>query len=417
MEGKSAYRPGLERVRKLLEHAGNPHLRFPAIHVAGTNGKGSTASLIAAILTASGLRVGLHTSPHIHDLSERMRIDGVPAPADWINRAVAAEKTSIEATGASFFEAVVLLSFLYFADCSVDVSVVEVGMGGRYDATNVLTPEVSVITDIGLDHTEVLGSTVEQIAREKAGIIKAGSRAVTVAEDEVLGVLREVARATRASIESVSETCRVTDLEVEFTESRFRLETPRRTYGNLVLRLPGRHQLRNAPLAVRAVELLADGLALDVSGRAVRSGLADVQQLSGLVGRFHILSDDPLIVTDNAHNAGSLGAALGHLAEFCTGTIYVGLGLMREKDAEGAAGLLSAHGVRPFVIPLTGGRAFDVQALRAVLKQYGLQVDIRESASEVVGFFREAGGAHDVLLLTGSHQVVAQALAERREAE
>ena len=192
--GHAAYKPGLERIRQILDAMGNPHDRFRSIHVAGTNGKGSTASMIASIGSSLGLRIGLHTSPHLVRITERMRIDGAPAPDEWLDSAVDMYRDGILAAGASFFEATVALSFLFFAENEVDFAVVEVGMGGRLDATNVLMPEVCVVTRIGLDHTEYLGNTLSEIAREKAGIAKRDRPLVLYpAPDEVVSA--EIGRA------------------------------------------------------------------------------------------------------------------------------------------------------------------------------------------------------------------------------
>ena len=172
--GAAAYKPGLGRTRALLAALGDPHTVVPTVHVAGTNGKGSTASFAASVAQAAGLRVGLHTSPHLATLRERMRVDGRPAPPDWLDGALARWGGAVDAVGPSFFEATVALSLLYFAEQDVDLAVVEVGLGGRLDATNVLAPLVAAVTHVGLDHTDLLGDTVEAIAREKAGIAKPG---------------------------------------------------------------------------------------------------------------------------------------------------------------------------------------------------------------------------------------------------
>src|SRR5690606_30389522 len=192
--GAAAFRPGLARMRALMEAMDLPHERFASVHVAGTNGKGSTASMTAAMATAAGWRVGLHTSPHLFDVAERLRLDGTPAPHAWIADAVARYRTDFARIEPSFFEATVALSFRYFADEGVDLAVVEVGLGGRLDATNVLTPRACGITTLGLDHTDLLGDTLEAIAREKAGIAKPGVPLLTsAAQPEALAAIRETA--------------------------------------------------------------------------------------------------------------------------------------------------------------------------------------------------------------------------------
>ena len=170
--GAKAYEPGFERILSLMEALGNPHTTFPTIHIAGTNGKGSTASMIAAIATAAGKRTGLHTSPHLLNVNERMRMDGIPAPDEWLAKQVTKYQIVIEKVKPSFFEATVALSLLYFSTMNADLAVIEVGLGGRLDATNIVEPLLAVITNIGYDHTSILGNTLEAIAQEKGGIIK-----------------------------------------------------------------------------------------------------------------------------------------------------------------------------------------------------------------------------------------------------
>ncbi len=204
--GAASLKPGFERINKLLALVGNPHRAYPIAHVAGTNGKGSTCSMLAAIGTAAGLRVGLQTSPHVFDVTERMRIDGVPARAAWLDRTVRILRRPIEQIGPSFFEATTALSFLYFAEHSVDLAVVEVGLGGRLDATNIVDPVVCGITAIGLDHVAILGSTLPAIAAEKAGIIKPGVPVFTSnTNPEVLQVLRAKASKIGAPLRLTSE--------------------------------------------------------------------------------------------------------------------------------------------------------------------------------------------------------------------
>src|SRR5690606_11261169 len=248
----------------------------------------STASMTAAMATAAGWRVGLHTSPHLFDVAERLRLDGTPAPHAWIADAVARYRTDFARIEPSFFEATVALSFRYFADEGVDLAVVEVGLGGRLDATNVLTPRACGITTLGLDHTDLLGDTLEAIAREKAGIAKPGVPLLTsAAQPEALAAIRETAEAAGATVEVVHDTVRV-----EETPDGLTVHTPRRTYERLVLGLAGAHQIDNAKLAVRLAEIAVPGL----SAEAARLGLAEVTHLSGLRGRGEVWSTHPRIV-------------------------------------------------------------------------------------------------------------------------
>ncbi len=409
--GDAAYRPGLERIRTLLRLLGDPQSKYPSIHVAGTNGKGSVASMAAAILTRKGLRVGLHTSPHIHRLEERMRIDGRSAPHGWVTRAVDRVEDHIRSVGASFFEATVALSLLYFAEENVDAALVEVGLGGRFDATNVIQPRLACITDIALEHTDILGSTLREIALEKAGILKSGVPAMTLASGEALEVLSEQAAVVDSTLECVRKTCTLSEVNVGLLHSAMSVRTPRYLYEGLRLDLSGHHQLWNAALAIRLAEEFGRGSAHAPLEEAVRHGLRDVRGLAGLTGRLQAVSTDPLVLVDNAHNPASIEAVLSHVKPFCSGRMHVAIGLMRDKNTSAMADLLAASHADVTVIGLEGERALDPASFEQALKQRGVQVDIFSSVSEVIERFSETADAADVLLVTGSHLLVAKALA------
>ncbi len=412
--GAAAYEPGLERIEALLSAAGRPHERFRSVHIAGTNGKGSTASMVAAVATASGLRVGLHTSPHLWDLAERFRLDGVPAPLPWIADAVARLRPTFDAVGPSFFEATVALSFLYFAEEEVDLAVVEVGLGGRLDATNVLRPEVALVTHIGLDHTDLLGDTREAVAREKAGIAKPGVPLLSTAEGEaVVAALRETAEARGASFVNVRDEVEVRVVEEQPGGLVLELTTPVRAYPRLRVGLAGRHQAWNAALAVRAAELAVPEVAHNPS--YVAAGLAEVRKLSGLAGRCEICQLAPLILADVAHNADGLRAALAtaqaalaSATKTPTGTLYVLLGAMRDKDLAALADVLAHHRAVVLPVGLPVPRALPVEALRTALRARGLRVIDVGGVPEGTDWFRRHAGAADGLLITGSHLTVAE---------
>lgn len=408
-QGGTAYRPGLERIEALLDAMGQPHRAFPAVHVAGTNGKGSTASLFAAVATAAGRRTGLHTSPHLFDVTERMRIDGVPAPRDWLAEAVARYRGVMEAVTPSFFEATVALSLRYFADAGVDLAVVEVGMGGRLDATNVLVPVLAVITTIGLDHTEFLGETLAQIAREKAGIIKPGVPVLTAAsQPDALDVIREVARARAALLHVVQEETVCTGAAVSLDGLRVDLRTPLRRYDDLVVGLPGRHQATNACLAVRAAELVLDEVR--AASAPVYTGLREVKRRSGLRGRLDVLQRAPLVVADVAHNPDGLATALAFVEAVrnAEGRLWVFFGAMRDKDVPAMLRRIAAAGAAVMPVSVPGDRALPAEELRQVVAGYGIPVLPMWSVSDGLAHFLATASADDALLITGSHQVVSQ---------
>ncbi|MFQ5572511.1 MAG: bifunctional folylpolyglutamate synthase/dihydrofolate synthase, partial [Rhodothermales bacterium] len=381
-----------------------------SVHVAGTNGKGSTASLLAAVATASGRRTGLHTSPHLFYLGERLRLDGVPAPPAWIADTVARYRPVLDDLRPSFFEATTALSFLYFAEQGVDLAVVEVGLGGRLDATNVLHPRFALITGIGLDHTALLGDTPADIAREKAGIIKPGVPVLTAADQpEVVEVIRAVAYERQAPLHQLQDEVEVLEAHASLDGSTLRVRTPLRRYDALEVGLPGPHQQTNALLALRAAEVLFDDLHRDAT--SIYTGLREVRRLAGLHGRLDILRRQPLIVADVAHNLQGLGAALAFLRSQRSGRqsrLFVLLGAMRDKDIAGMARLLADAGATVFPIHLGNERAFLPAKLATVLRKQGVAVVEGGRVAEGWTWFQREATAEDILLITGSHQVVAQ---------
>jgi len=418
-EADDSFKPGLDRMHALLAEMGDPHQAYRSIHIAGTNGKGSTASMAAAILTAGGVRTGLHTSPELVHVAERMRVDGSPAPLDWLSQAVLRYADAFDRIAPSFFEATVALSFLYFAETDVDAAVVEVGLGGRLDATNVLSPDACIITSIDLEHTQLLGDTLGEIAREKAGIIKRGTPCVTgVAQPEALAAIRAVATEHEAPLHGAGDELTIAPTESDrLTEGRaistpaplgerIRLRTPDRDYGPLHLSLTGGHQQTNAALAVRALECGG----FDPSVSAVRRGLADVRRFSGLRGRLDVLSDAPLIVADVAHNPSSLTATLSALSRHHDGPVYVGLGLAKDKDAQDVARLLAGRDVAVIPLHLEHPRMRSAPSLATVLEEAGASVHPPQNVSalrkQAPGLLPDGAA----LLLTGSHHVVREAI-------
>ena len=395
-----AYRPGLERMEAMLAALGDPHRAVPSIHVAGTNGKGSTSSLAASVVGATGRRVGLHTSPHLLTLRERMRVDGEPASSAWLDAAVDRWAETLDRVGPSFFEATVALSLLHFAEQAVDLAVVEVGLGGRLDATNVLTPEASVVTHVGLDHTDLLGETPQAIAREKAGIAKPGVPLLHAVTGPARPALEAEALRRGAPVEAVRQSCRVTD----------GLATPVADYGPVEIGLTGAHQRWNAALAVRAVETASARLGWTLPAAAVQAGLAEVAARTGLQGRGQPWAADPRVILDVAHNADGWRAALDALPP--GGRLWVLAGVLADKDAGALGDALAERDATVWALGLEGDRALSADALAAVLGRRQ-RVEPVETAAEALDAFARAAGPADRLLVTGSHQTVAAVLAAR----
>ncbi len=407
-QGKAAYKPGLERVEALLQALGEPHRTFPSLHIAGTNGKGSTASLLAAVHQVLGQRTGLFTSPHLVDVTERIRINGEEVPWSWLGQAIEQYRAVFDREGSTFFEILTALAFRYFQEQGIDIAVVETGLGGRLDATNVLLPRMSLLTSIDYDHEYLLGETLACIAREKAGIIKRHVPVGTVLQaPEVMQVIKEVARQEKAPLLVADREVHVHVHRMELTGSLITLETPVRTYRRVWLSLPGEHQITNASLVVRVLERLYP--AQPLLEEAMREGFGQVQVLTGMRGRMEVVQEKPLIVLDVAHNPGSFKRVLRLLRSHVQGTCYVLLGLMREKDALAIAEVLKQYACVALPVGMESERAYSQQELVVLFEKHGVAVRKVGSLEEGMDWFRKQAAVKDALLMAGSHLIVGRA--------
>lgn len=416
-EGALALKPGLERIKQLLKALGNPQNQFQSIHVAGTNGKGSTASMIAAIGTAAGEPIGLHTTPHLQQINELMRINGTPVSSEWLADAVNQLREDINHVEPSFFEATVALSFLYFALQEVNWAVVEVGLGGRLDATNVLHPTLSVITSIDLEHTSLLGETLGEIAREKAGIIKPETPVLSgVTQDAAQTTIREVANTQDAPLHALDDETSWSVSESDLSGAVLDMETPIRRYRDLYVALSGHHQQRNAALAIRAAELMFP--AVQESPGPVREGLREVRRLAGLRGRFEVVQTHPWIVADVAHNPSSIQATLDTLASHMAGRggqLYVAFNFFRDKDLATTLDLLVRHNTIAMPVPIDVDRSTPPDQLVQAARETGLRTADPRSLNDALSVFHCQAAPEDLLLVTGSHKLVATLLSLTRE--
>ena len=399
--------PGrLDRMRSLLEHLGNPQESFQSLHVGGSAGKGSTATMCAAILHAAGYKVGLHTKPHLHSVTERARIDGQPIAqqrfADIFERLLPLiDAMRGEQWGPpSYFELMVALSFLYFAEESVDIAVIEVGIGGTLDGTNVITPLVTVITNVGTDHKDVLGDTVEEIAKDKAGIIKDGVPVVTAAtQDSVLQIIAGAALARNATLSIVAHAAAV---ESSLRELRYAQEVVARTERQLyafTLPLIGEFQVDNAATALVALDAIAD--AFPVLPHHVTRAFADLS----LPGRTEYYPSHPSVLFDVAHNvekAQALGAALQR--HFPGRRMVFVVAIAHEKDFAGVVGAwrdLPAHYIFT-TFEVSHRRARHAQTLVNVARQAGMASRAVDDPIEAFNLARRMAAAGDLVVVTGS---------------
>jgi dihydrofolate synthase/folylpolyglutamate synthase len=409
---------GLRNIRALLREAGHPERYFPALHVAGTNGKGSTSSFLASILQEAGCRTGLYTSPHLVRFTERIRINGAEIPERRLVDYARALRPGIEAVQATFFEATTCVAFLYFADEEVDIAVIETGLGGRLDATNTLRPLSSIITNVGLEHTEILGTTLRAIAREKAGIIKKGIPVVTSAkEPEVLRVFRRTAARRKTRLFVSGNVVEPTVFGGRDGCSRVKMNARIFSVGPVLLGLPGGHQVANASLAVAALEVLRrKGKLSQVTARQVEDGLRRVQKNTGLRARMEEL-DTPTgrILLDVAHNPAGMDTLVRSLTGRGVRCPVAVFGVMKDKDVEAMLTVLSR--VVSTVVAVAPGvdRALPAAEVKKMAKKAGIHAILGPTVPAGMRKALLLAGPETLakrarILITGSHYVVGEAL-------
>ncbi len=396
---------GLSQVTVFLKRLGNPHHRFKSIHIAGTNGKGSTAAIIESILRRSGYKTGLFTSPHLVDFRERIRVSGQMIPRGRVTEFVKEERGYISKRGITFFEAATALAFQHFAQEEVDIAVVETGMGGRLDATNVLSPEVSVITSLSLEHTQYLGSTLLQIAGEKAAIVKRGVPTVSVVgESEALRVIEVRCRQQNSPLFLLGREARFQAEEVSSRETKFSLQTASNHYQDLWLNLLGRHQIENGSLAIITLEELAKRDWM-VGESEIREGIRVVDW----PGRFQIWGQKPLLILDVAHNPQGTEALTQALREiFPQRKKTILFGVMKDKDYPQMIRRLEKEANFFVFTQPTTDRAASPYILAQNVKRRGYQ--IKEDIPQALRFALQSLPPDGLLCVTGSHFTVGEAL-------
>ena len=387
--GAGAYKEGLTNSLLLDEHLGHPHRLFRSIHVAGTNGKGSCSHTLAAILQSAGYRVGLYTSPHLVDFRERIRVNGVPVSEQYVVDFVERERSFFEPLHPSFFELTTAMAFRYFADCHVDVAVVEVGLGGRLDCTNLISPDLSVITNISFDHTQFLGHTLAAIAREKAGIIKPHTPVVV---GEVLPETRFVFEQQAQAMEA----------PLYFAEEQSLL------YADVELELKGCYQQKNRATVLTAIPLLQQA-GYRVGEAEVRRGFAQVVELTGLQGRWQQLQDAPRMVCDTGHNVGGIRYVAEQLKSQHCRTLRMVMGMVNDKDIRGVLALLPRQAVYYFT-QASVKRALPVEEFARLAMEAGLQGSCYPDVASAVRAAQKESLPEDFIFVGGSSYIVADLL-------
>lgn len=406
--GAGAYKEGLGNTLALDEHFGHPHQRYKTIHVAGTNGKGSTCHTLAAVLQSAGYRVGLYTSPHLLDFRERIRVNGEMISEQRVIEFVEQERAFFEPLYPSFFELTTSLAMLYFREQKVDVAVIEVGLGGRLDCTNIILPELSVITNISFDHTQFLGDTLPKIAAEKAGIIKDRTPVVigeTNGHADVREVFLSTAEAHQASVIFADETNVL--LHCQRTPEGF-WNYDVLSLGSLRGALSGECQPKNAATILCSIsELRKRGF--QIPDNAIRQGFLNVCALTGLMGRWQQLQDQPMVVCDIAHNPAGLQLVSEQLSHFPQDRLHIVIGMVSDKDVAHSLGLLPKEATYYFT-QASVRRAMPVGQLASIARGLGLHGDTYETVREACQAAQKKCPREGLIYIGGSTFVVSDAL-------
>ena len=391
--GAGAYKEGLENTWALDEHFGHPHRSFRSIHIAGTNGKGSCSHTLAAILQEAGYKVGLYTSPHLIDFRERIRVNGQPVPEAYVIRFVEEERAFFEPLHPSFFELTTAMAFRYFAEEKVDVAVVEVGLGGRLDCTNIIRPDLCIITNISLDHVQFLGDTLEKIAGEKAGIIKPG----------IPVVIGETTPETRPVFQKKAEEV---GAPIHFAEEEVKEVHPDWEY-----ELKGLYQEKNRRTLWAALPLLQEG-GYQISESDIQAGFAHVVELTGLMGRWQKLQEHPTVICDTGHNVGGIQYIAEQLRRQVFRRLHIVIGMVNDKDVRGVLALLPREATYYFT-QASVRRALPAGQLARLAAEAGLQGTCYPDVPSAVRAAQKESLPEDFIFVGGSSFIVADLLANR----
>ncbi|MBQ0074079.1 MAG: bifunctional folylpolyglutamate synthase/dihydrofolate synthase [Prevotella sp.] len=420
--GAGAYKEGLSNTLALDEHFGHPHKKFKTIHVAGTNGKGSTSHTLAALLQAAGYKVGLYTSPHLVDFNERIRINGEPINHQYVINFVEQERQFFEPLSPSFFELTTALAFKYFADKEVDIAVIEVGLGGRLDCTNIITPILSIITNISFDHTGFLGDTLAQIAAEKAGIIKEGVPVIIGEDnDETRPVFLAKAKEMHAPIFFAQDCQYVTQ---SIPSDSFGRQYHTRCWGILEGALGGECQEKNVNTILNTLiplskAMKATGMPITINGRkpmeCLRIALKEVCSMTGLMGRWQKIQESPLVICDTGHNVAGWEYLSKQITETMSikkkngGDTHIVFGMVDDKDIESVLKLLPKD-AKYYLTQADTHRAINVDKLHKMAKTKGLSGSTYNSVKEAYTAAISNTKKNDFIFVGGSSYVVADFL-------
>ena len=409
--GKLAYRGGLDNTVKLDDYFKNPHKQFKTIHVAGTNGKGSVSHMLASVLQEAGYKVGLYTSPHLIDFRERIKVNGHMITRKFVTEFTNNNKFFFSTFSPSFFEISVFMAFEYFRLSHVDIAVIEVGLGGRLDATNIISPLISVITNIGKDHTEILGETLEKIAAEKAGIIKRNTPVIIgESQPETLPVFVQQSAQLEARMVIADEIYNIHYSLLSTDEYQvFNVKSHGAIiYSNLKCGLLGHYQRKNTVTVLTAIKLLSDS-GLQITEKDIYSGIRNVIANTGLSGRWQLIQHDPLVVCDTAHNADGIKMVIKQVNETPYKNLHLVLGFVNDKDIGEILKHMPTHAAYYFV-RLSVPRTMDESELATMAQRFGCKGKTFTNIKDAFEDALNQAAINDLVVVTGSNFLVADFL-------
>lgn len=401
--GKDAYKEGFDNTIILDNHFNNPHKKFRTIHIAGTNGKGSCSHTIAAILQSAGYKTGLYTSPHLIDFSERIKVNGEPIEKEFVIDFVKQNKDFFEPLHPSFFELTTAMAFLYFAEKKVDVAVIEVGLGGRLDCTNIITPDLSIITNISFDHTQFLGNTLKDIAKEKAGIIKE-KKPVIIGEytPETKTVFEDKAKSTNSDIIFAEDNKLINGYkQTENGLLLYKSDKIKDLYGEL----NGLYQVKNTNTILNAVYKLIE-LGYNIDETNIKNGFRNVCHLTGLMGRWQKLEENPTIICDTGHNIGGMKYIVEQLSRMKYDKLHIIIGMVNDKDISGVISLLPKN-AKYYFTQASVKRALPAEQVKEIANNYGLKGEAYSSVEKALTIAKNNAKENDLIFIGGSTFIVA----------
>jgi len=408
--GAAAMKKDLHNTIALCDHLGNPQDKFKTIHVAGTNGKGSTSHMLAAVLQKAGYKTGLYTSPHLKDFRERIRVNGEMISESYVVDFTERERELIEEISPSFFEVTVAMAFAYFEEQQVDIAVIEVGLGGRLDSTNIILPELSVITNISFDHTNLLGNTLQEIAYEKAGIIKPGIPVVIgEKQDESYPVFAEKAAATNSELTVASTQLHNSGTHRDKTALVTSVyQGSSLLYQDLRLDLTGTYQLKNVLTVIQSV-LTLNKIGFNIPDEAIYTALAHTVEITGLQGRWQTIGTNPLIICDTGHNIAGIHEVLENIQATPHVQLHIVIGMLKDKDVSSVLQLLPKTARYYFCQPVLE-RALAAEELAMQAEKFDLKGLVYGTVHAALDAAKSNAAINDLIFVGGSTFVVAEVL-------